>query len=49
MTFMVLSNVHKAYLASMAIINGRDVLKTVKEGFFPVIKVRLDLSVIPQV
>ncbi|KAF8349764.1 hypothetical protein F5887DRAFT_398912 [Amanita rubescens] len=29
-----------AYLASMAIINGRDVLKTVEEGFFPVIKVQ---------
>jgi len=29
-----------AYLASMAIINGKDVLKTVKEGFFPVVKVQ---------
>ena len=27
----------------MAIINGKDVLKTVKEGFLPVIKVRLGL------
>lgn len=46
---MVLSNVHKAYLASMAIINGKDVLKTIKEGFLPVIKVGFDLTVIPQV
>ncbi|KAF8739359.1 hypothetical protein AX14_009927 [Amanita brunnescens Koide BX004] len=29
-----------AYLASMAIINGKDVSKTVKEGFFAVIRVQ---------
>ena len=27
----------------MAIINGKDVLKTVKDGFLPVIRVRLGL------
>lgn len=33
-----------AYLTSMAIINGKDMLKTVKDGFLPVIRVRLGLS-----
>ncbi|KAF8634459.1 hypothetical protein AX15_000902 [Amanita polypyramis BW_CC] len=33
-----------AYVASMAVINGKDVLKTIKEGFFPVIKVQWVVS-----